>query len=763
MTTPGGLGTLPGMAETSAPRRAQERGGPQGSESEHKGLAETFHEKVIALDTMGLRLLTPTAIAIAIIVASAVLLATRDADWPLVSMGNVGGSVLETVPLPVAVLATITLILAWSFIVGGALHAHPVLRIVAVGTYAFVGFSGGIETGSFVTALIVTLAVLSVVAVAIGLYATDRGNHRQAPHLHHRARLRLSTFGWILFATTLIYVLFALNGLGNGSLVGYVGAELLAFQFLLIPVLLLAGTDFAEWAEVVSGRLSSLVERLPRRALVGAIAVTGLGILARAYVFRAGAGFSVAGTLQNLAPVAALAVPVCGVAVVALRRPTSTRIPFWALAAGAVGIYLGILVAGIVAPSTFASFSAPDLPPLAAAESAHPQYSLLVPHAWTKTAVHQGATWSGSSDGRPARLVLLWSPSANDRALSSAFAAPARTEPEGVSDGWRSGSVATTVGGRPADGEFWTKREGAVTWTLAGVRVGGTSRGSRYLFETIRGSFTAGSGAPAESSSSDSPESLLLWEGAAGLVLIGVGLILLLAGRGETATGGLFLVLVGLFALAGSLVLPTVSRLIGLSRVLDVVPFNVSVGGAYGALGLILVTSILPGRRLPLPILRLVLVLTLGFAALEFLFASVFGTALDAGKRFTVLQAVVLVVAMLWDVLMSGESFTNTGGLAVPRHTRVLLYMGYTLLVVSAVLFLSSVQIQGGGSAGQEFESDSWPQTGIATLGPPLLITFFLVNLAAWRRSRPLPRPDALDQVDRSMLAETELEGVGGG
>ncbi|MBO0745979.1 MAG: hypothetical protein J2P43_13240, partial [Candidatus Dormibacteraeota bacterium] len=113
------------MAETSAPHRAQERGGPQGSESEHKGLAETFHEKVIALDTMGLRLLTPTAIAIAIIVASAVLLATRDADWPLVSMGNVGGSVLETVPLPVAVLATITLILAWSFIVGGALHAPP--------------------------------------------------------------------------------------------------------------------------------------------------------------------------------------------------------------------------------------------------------------------------------------------------------------------------------------------------------------------------------------------------------------------------------------------------------------------------------------------------------------------------------------------------------------------------------------------------------------------------------------------------------------
>ncbi|MBO0743396.1 MAG: hypothetical protein J2P43_00125, partial [Candidatus Dormibacteraeota bacterium] len=82
-----------------------ERGIPHPAESEPpepEGLSGTFHEKVISLDTMGLRLLAPTAVAIAIIFASAVLLGTRDAGWPLVSAGAVQGPVLGTVPLPIA-------------------------------------------------------------------------------------------------------------------------------------------------------------------------------------------------------------------------------------------------------------------------------------------------------------------------------------------------------------------------------------------------------------------------------------------------------------------------------------------------------------------------------------------------------------------------------------------------------------------------------------------------------------------------------------
>jgi hypothetical protein len=279
----------------------------------------------------------------------------------------------------------------------------------------------------------------------------------------------------------------------------------------------------------------------------------------------------------------------------------------------------------------------------------------------------------------------------------------------------------------------------------------------------VRASFTTHPGADAPGAGANPGGYFLVWEGAAVSVLLGAGLALLLAGRDEAATAGLFLTLAGLFAGFGPLIEPPLAHLIGADQLEAVAPFNVDVAGAYAALCVVVLTSIVPGWGLPVPMLRLILVLTLGFAGLHLLYDGVFGTALGASQRFTLVQGVVLVAAMLWDVLMSGESFTNTGGPAVPRHTRVLIYLGYTLLVVTTVLFLSSVQVQGGGSAGQQFESDQWPQLGIAALGPPLLITFFLVNLRAWRRSRPLPRRDALDQVDRSILVETRPDASTGG
>ncbi|MBO0701780.1 MAG: hypothetical protein J2P38_02530, partial [Candidatus Dormibacteraeota bacterium] len=409
----------PAAQAPPGPSPDQERTGPE----EHDGLAATFHEKLISLDTMGLRLLAPTAVAIAIIVGSAVLLATRDAGWPPVSVGGTQ-AVLQTVPLPVAVLATIAMILAWSFILAGALHAHPALRLVGVGAYALMGLLGASLGSSLPIMLIVTLVVLSVVAGAIGLYVTDRGNGRQAPHLHHRAGLRVPTFGWILLATTLIYGLLALRGLQDGDLGFFIYFELDALQFVLFPVLLFSATDFAEWAEVVAGRVGSLVERLPRAAVAGALLLAGAAILVWAYVLQPGhLVIRPLGTVRALAPVAILAVPVCAVGGFALRRPLSTRVPFWALAAGALVLYLGIGVATIAHAAEARREATPHgVPPLVAAERTNaPRYSLLVPQGWTRTPIDGGSVWSGTAGGRPVRLVLLWGSGAGDRSLSLAL------------------------------------------------------------------------------------------------------------------------------------------------------------------------------------------------------------------------------------------------------------------------------------------------------------------------------------------------------
>ncbi|MBO0707486.1 MAG: hypothetical protein J2P44_03910, partial [Candidatus Dormibacteraeota bacterium] len=101
---------------------------------------------------------------------------------------------------------------------------------------------------------------------------------------------------------------------------------------------------------------------------------------------------------------------------------------------------------------------------------------------------------------------------------------------------------------------------------------------------------------------------------------------------------------------------------------------------------------------------------------------------------------------------MSGESITNRHGRHVPRHTRVLIYMGYSMLVASWILFFSSFRGEEAGAAGMLFgSSEELPSLGIELLGLPLLLTFFLVNTGAWMGGR---RGSEREVVDRSPVAD---------
>lgn len=727
--------------------------------ADHEGLSGAFHEKVISLDTMEPRLLLPTAVAIALVVACAVLVATRGLPWPLVAAGRVSGDTLATVPLPVAVLATITVIIAWSFILSGALHAHLVARVAGVGAYAFVGLWTARLEASRPRAAVIALIVLSVVAAAAGLYVTDRGNHHQAPHLHHRVRLRLPTFGWVLLATALIYGVLASNTLGGGGLVTWISFQLQFLEFVLIPVLVLAGTDFAEWAEVVSGRLSSLLERLPRAALSGGLAATAVGILTWAYLTQ---GVTLEFALEATIPELIFLVGVAGVGLLSLRRPISTRVPFWALALGAV-----LVVGGLTAASGISVYlenraqgaTIPaGVPLVAVSHRTAPTFRILVPDTWSESPVPGGWMWSGPLEGRPGRLVVVNGPLDSERALSAALATPARVGARSpAAGGWSSSPVTATVMGAAAAGEVWTRGSGDHVWVLAGVTVGGRTPASDKFFDTIQASWTANPEGNQESAIALQRQALLftvICSGVSALVLLVLGLVLLLRGGGEVATAGLFLMLCGLFIASGFTVAGLGAALLGLNPSTHAVGLaNLLFTLALASLILVALTAI-PPLRLPKPVLRLLLVLFLGLIGLLVLVSVVFSAAQSGAERFSVVGGVVLVAAMLWDVLMSGESFTNSGGLAAPRHTRVLIYLGYTLMVVTAVVFFASLQVQGGGSGGVEFDSEIWPQSGITNLGPPLLLTFFFVNLSAWRRRRPMGRPDGLDQVDRSVLDE---------
>ena len=100
---------------------------------------------------------------------------------------------------------------------------------------------------------------------------------------------------------------------------------------------------------------------------------------------------------------------------------------------------------------------------------------------------------------------------------------------------------------------------------------------------------------------------------------------------------------------------------------------------------------------------------------------------------------IILVAALLWDLAVSGEAITNVEGRHFPRDTRVLMFVGYILLVASAVLMFASLHSESGKLLESSFDAESWVKQGILFLGIPLVITLCIAGLHRWRQSGEQP------------------------
>jgi hypothetical protein len=111
-----------------------------------------------------------------------------------------------------------------------------------------------------------------------------------------------------------------------------------------------------------------------------------------------------------------------------------------------------------------------------------------------------------------------------------------------------------------------------------------------------------------------------------------------------------------------------------------------------------------------------------------------FGKTTDTTGRVALFAAVVLVVALVWELASSGQGLTNLHSSGFPRESRVMLYGGYILLVSSAVLFYSSLHdAESATLLSAQFDAEQWVRQGILFLGVPLVITLFLIGIQRWR------------------------------
>jgi hypothetical protein len=211
-----------------------------------------------------------------------------------------------------------------------------------------------------------------------------------------------------------------------------------------------------------------------------------------------------------------------------------------------------------------------------------------------------------------------------------------------------------------------------------------------------------------------------------------VGLPLALRGRrrgGPSAVAGLFLFVAGLVPLLFTL--RQVVTVVGLPG--DNVPQLDFLGlQAIGALfSLATLLWLILRRRMAAQAGLLVGLLVLN-AALQIV--SWLGDASRLGgatgdTRLGVVGAILIELAFLWDLLMSGKEVTNRRSAAFPRGARVLLYLGYTVLLAAATLYFTSETYKvSGGNLPPFSDVSAFSQAGLVILGTALLVTLFIVG-----------------------------------
>jgi hypothetical protein len=730
---------------------------------------------------MNTRLRVIVGLAVAQIIVAGVLVALRDANMPTMQVYALRGELL-VMPAPIFAVAMGFFVLALSYLMTGALHSHVLIRVAAVAAFLAWLYSDLDIIRSFGGWVTPALIALAPAMVVIGAYTWlwDRHHTRQG-HVgrSHAGNLHVPTFVGVLLIFSCFYGLPFLDpGINRLLLSIKFTTQLFALSFLLIPMLLLGGADFAEWGDTTGGWIGIALNRVRLGFLPGvAAAVVAVVILAvhintyrRTVIYEVILGLGAVVCLGLLAWLIGLR-----------RRSWSPHVPLYAMALTVI-VTFGVLSAYFIIPA--AATAQEQVRKVRENQSTVPELATFSREAAPAFAIERPALWEVASDQDAGadRLTLLHFDAfkLSNPAIMYVAAIPSTgttqqelngflinfTGPNGpfpgliayvTSDRTEGDYQVSEIRldsrlGQPATAPFrattWTIRDGSHVWVLLGLTPEQLYDYNHPTFEAMARSWkheaatathhTEGVAAASSLKNTDIDRGLLvtagLW-GAAGLAAV---VMLLLRGRraGGLATGGLFVV-VGAVIFAFNMPVQIGAILFGLDwgawQGLRLTGVQETV--AVVTLVWLLFVVVSPRRRrhyLRPTVLLLGLNIALQFMAWIY---ELYARSLSVDRRLTVLQAVIFLLALVWDVLMSGESLTNRGSSTVPRHSRVLMYFGYVMLVAAAILFFSSLHAQGSGSIIEpQFESDFWPQSGLGLFGTPLVVTLFLLRLSAWAR-----------------------------
>lgn len=729
-------------------------------EEGHETLLGAFRQRALALWRAERALRLYTGIAIAELVVCTILVLAGDLPLRLPRMGiTSGGNSLDTIPIPILVLSLALQAIAWGMFLTGLLDTRWPILIAGLALFYF-AFGQFLEPMLiFPVYLYVLLLVLAAVA---GVVAVGRFRRRQGagpPGL-----------GLFLANVLLVGAIFGVAWLesaqgGSSVLFGLTLSVQLGFlSFLIITVLFLAGTDFAEWGQVAGERLGTLAQRLQRGGgwLVPAIVVVvSLAILAdtiRQYQ---------TGMVQQLlmAVLGLLLVAVVVLAARALHHRRPVRLPVAAMVVAA-GLDLLFFVIAVVAAGAVTTTPAASINGISFALYEYPKeprFAIERPSLWEVQtfdagpglvyfsglhAANQGmfyvVSWPASDAGSDPMATWVGICCAGQNLVSR------NPHPHGP---WIEADFVDHLAGGDLAGTTWTRTSGGRVWLLYGISnariVDLNTPVFRHMADTWQeGAAPAVAGNPA---ATRSVQDRTLAVNAGIWLLVAIGCLVFLAlrrrARPGLAAAAIFLMLVGgLYALQS---FGSVLAAFGLH--LQIGPVHIQglrIQGEQAAVAIITVAAVAwfaVRRRLRAgtPVLLALAGLSIGLQVLSWMFW-VFDQK-QSGGGLTAIGLALVTLALLWDIVMSGGAMAQGHGRWFPRHSRVLIYFGFDVLVAATVLYFESLRNQVTGQAdGLALNTDFWPQTGLIILGIPMLLALFILKLGRLRTRSHHRAADAL-------------------
>jgi hypothetical protein len=706
-------------------------------EAEARRLREVFRERAISPSTMERRLQLLTGLALVLIVAAAVLIWLRDSSLPTIAMNAAEGQ--QTVmPKLTFWLTVVFFSFSWSYVLCGLLHGPRLVRLAALGVFGFGAWSlwrgpFPLDTVRMIPSYLALAAICAVVLYSLREPREERGGPR---------RLRIATVPVVFVLVLAFYFAFwwrvrALHDVRFFTI--SFANHLEKLSFALIPVLFVAGIDFAEWGDVASEHVAHVVRRA-RRTYVLAVATALVAAGALAYQIHVSSfdylwrGFALAGVLAAVVAAVVLAARI--------RRPVAGVVPYAVVFAASVVLYA--LMFGIL----FATQPAANVSEtLTYKHPAVPRFEIEHPLSWQARVLAPSAGFHVFAfTGPKEQFYVVYEEKSTVFTIpdprSVLFKGPAT---EHRTDGaWQ----LTEFRYRTNDGEAWQRKEHGAIWLLVGITPHGNLEQAGPTFEEIKDSWTTevgaeetGEGEAAAAEAVSAADRAVEVAGLAWLALaLGAGALLLVRRLPRPrwlVAGAVYVLVAGLFYVLFQL--PRLGfTVLGVSR--DALP-QLTQGGVeafvavatLAALAWLAVRRRLTAERAEL--VTLLLVLNGGLLAIYWIDRG-FASGISASGRFSIVQAVLIIAALVWDIVMSGEAITNRHSRVFPRHARVLVYLGYITAVATAVMFFSSFHFQGTGAGVESrFESETFVEVGLIFLGASLLLTLFVLRLTRLRRA----------------------------